>query len=402
MIRRGFTLIEMIVSLAIVSVIGAALASVLHVAARAIPSESSVPELEASARAASVEIAGDLVLAQSIRVIDTNAVEFTVPDQTGDGTSETIRWDWGGTKGDPLVRTYNGVASSRITKADGVVFEWSTKTAAEQTGTTTLEGPEQLLAGFSDSNNSTAALGTNKYTAIGFTPTLPSDAVSFSVTRFTTRVTFNSATSLPFAVRREAPDGTPGTVIASGTLVVSIPANSSTNQSATVSGLSGLAPGTGLWIQFSPVSLLGSASMPYQTGVANGNTQFGFSTSAGVSWTVIKDGSALFAVYGKVVRPQPEMTNLTRAQSIRVSITPSGNKVRPLVAGVGLAARPLLPGQLSPITPAPIVSQPVGVTITAGVPVGGGTVNVDTTQVLNGLSGSAAGVVGILGKVLGL
>ncbi|MFA6046044.1 MAG: prepilin-type N-terminal cleavage/methylation domain-containing protein, partial [Phycisphaerales bacterium] len=362
---RGFTLIEMVVSLAIVAVIGAALTSTLHLAARAVPNPAAPPEIEVGARAVSIEFCNDLALAKSITVINANAIEFTVPDQTSDGNPETIRWEWEGDAKDPLVRTYNGVATNRIAKVDDFTLQWFTKTAAEQTGTTNLEGAEQLLVGFTDRSSTTAGLGTTKQAGIGFTPVLPSDAVSFSVTRYTARVTFNSPTSLPYTLRLEAADGTPGSVLASGTLSVTTPANSNTNQSANVAGVAGLAPGTGLWLVFAPTVLLGSASMPYQSAVANGNTKVCYSTSSGLTWTVVNDGSALFAMYGKVVRPQPVLTNLTRVQSVRVSLKPSGTNVRSVVAGTSLAARPLMPGQATPTTAAPVVSLPVGVTITA-------------------------------------
>lgn len=393
---------EMVVSSAVVAVIGGALVSTLHLAARAVPSPTAPPELETSARAATIEMSADLALASSITVINSRAIEFTVPDQTGDSNPETIRWEWGGTKGNPLVRTFNGTAATRLASADDLTLQWTTSTASEQTGTTNVEGAEQLLAGFTDGSSTSAGLGTTKYAAIGFTPALPSDAVSFSVTRYTARVTFSSATSLPYTLRTEAADGTPGSTIASGTLAVKLPANATTDQAATVSGVAGLAPGTGLWIEFSPLLIFGSASMPYQTGVANGNTKVAYSTSTGLTWTVVPDGSALFGVYGKVVRPQAVLTNLTRVTSVRVSLTASGTNVRPLVVGVSLPARPLLPGQVTPTTPAPIISLPVGVTITAGVPVGGGPVTVDTSQLLNGLASGLGGVVGGVLKLLGL
>ena len=37
-----------------------------------------------------------------------NSIEFTVPDRDGDEVPETLRYSWGGTAGDPLVRRLNG------------------------------------------------------------------------------------------------------------------------------------------------------------------------------------------------------------------------------------------------------------------------------------------------------
>lgn len=397
----GFTLLEMTLSLMVVVVIGAALASTIRLASRAAPNASGAPERESSAAAAGNEMAADLSLATAITLSTSTSIEVTVPDQNADGSPETIQWSWGGNAGDPLVRTVNGVASTRLGAAAGLTIQLSTSTTAEQTGTTNLEGAEQTLATYVDAGPSLASLSTTAYVAQYAIPTLPSDAVSYSVTRVKLRITAMSASSLPLKIRSDS-SGVPGSVIYAGTLNVTTPATSSTDQTATISGLSGLTPGSGVWVSIEPVVLLGSVKVPYQTGVANGNTCMAVSSSAGLSWTVTGDNSAMFTLLGKVVRPTPVLTNLSRATAARVTITPNGAGVRSVVFGVSMPARPLMPGQATPTTAAPVVSLPVGVTITAGVPATGGTVSVDSTQLLNGLASGLGGVVGVVGRLLGL
>lgn len=398
---RGFTLLEMTISLMVMAVIGAAVASTVRLAGRAAPNANASPEREGGAWAASAEMSADLSLATAVTESTPTSITVTVPDQSGNGLPETIRWSWGGNAGDPVVRTYNGVASTRVASAAGLAIEVSTKTSAEQTGTTNLEGAEQTLATYTDAGTSTASLSTTQYAAFYTIPTLPSDAVSYSVTKVKCRIVAMTIASIPYKVRSDS-GGSPGGILAAGTMGVTTPATTLTDQTATISGVSGLSPGTGVWFSLEPAVLLTNVKLAYQAGVANGNTSLATSANAGLGWTVATDSSAMFTLLGKVVRPVPVLTNLSRATSVRVTITPSGAGVRPVVFGVSMPAKPLMPGQATPTTTAPVVTLPAGVTITAGVPAGGGTVTVDTNQLVNGLGSGLGGVTGAMSKLLGL
>lgn len=107
--RGGFTLIELIVSLASASVLMVGLSSTIFIAFRA-SDTSDTPAtntLEGLARLS--EMAAELQYTQTITEQTANAITVTVPDRNDPDTNpETIRYAWSGTAADPLTRQYNG------------------------------------------------------------------------------------------------------------------------------------------------------------------------------------------------------------------------------------------------------------------------------------------------------
>lgn len=112
-ISRGFTLIELVLSMSIMTLLVGAMVSAVIVALHALPDPNSPAEQTAAAVDAAEWIAADLATAKTITLADARAVEFTVPDR-GHGASgaEAIRYEWSGTPGDPLSRTYNGAKTT--------------------------------------------------------------------------------------------------------------------------------------------------------------------------------------------------------------------------------------------------------------------------------------------------
>lgn len=118
-LRRGLTLVELVVSMTIMTILMGAMASVLVVASHAVPDGRSPMEKKTQAADVLDQIAGELFYATSITEETEIAVTFTVADRNhGDPGPETIRYAWSGTAGDPLTRQYNG--GSIITVCEGV------------------------------------------------------------------------------------------------------------------------------------------------------------------------------------------------------------------------------------------------------------------------------------------
>ena len=111
---RGFTLLEMVVGTAIMSVLMVAMGSILLIAGRALPQSQSVTGTTASAAAAADQMASELRYALAVNQRSTTMIEFTVADRNNDGLPETIRYEWSGTAGDPLTRTYNAGTAAQI------------------------------------------------------------------------------------------------------------------------------------------------------------------------------------------------------------------------------------------------------------------------------------------------
>lgn len=147
---RGHTLVELIMSLAIMALLMGSLASAMVLASRALPTAATTETAPLVAYHAAEELAGDLYGAQSISLLGTSAIEFTVADRNNDSLPETIRYQWSGSPGDPLTRRYNGGAP--LTVADNVhqfalAYAKRQKTA-ETTQIVRNVGPEAIVAFF--------------------------------------------------------------------------------------------------------------------------------------------------------------------------------------------------------------------------------------------------------------
>ena len=113
--RTGFTLVELVTNIAVVSVLMAGMASTIKIARLAIPTSTSITATTINASDALEIVANDLRYATSIPSQSATSITLTVPDRDGQAPSiETIGYSWSGTAGAPLVRTFNGVASNLL------------------------------------------------------------------------------------------------------------------------------------------------------------------------------------------------------------------------------------------------------------------------------------------------
>lgn len=106
--RSGLTLIELLVSVAITSVLMVTIASAMLIATKALPdSNRPASQIIAASRVAE-QIAAELQYAVSISARSSTMIEFTVADRNSDDEPETIRYEWSGVAGEALKRQYNG------------------------------------------------------------------------------------------------------------------------------------------------------------------------------------------------------------------------------------------------------------------------------------------------------
>ena len=103
-------MVEVILSVVIVSIILGALVSTLMITQRGLAGSTNVARDASRGRDATDVILLDLSLAISFSERTSTAVTFLVPDRDGDGQPETIRYAWSGVTGDPLMRQVNGGA----------------------------------------------------------------------------------------------------------------------------------------------------------------------------------------------------------------------------------------------------------------------------------------------------
>ncbi len=104
----AYTLLEMLLSTAIVAVLLMGVAGAMFVAQRGMAASTDAAERSSDQARALQMIQTDVSLATAFTERTDRAITITVPDRTGDGQPETIRYAWSGTAGAPLTRQFNG------------------------------------------------------------------------------------------------------------------------------------------------------------------------------------------------------------------------------------------------------------------------------------------------------
>jgi prepilin-type N-terminal cleavage/methylation domain-containing protein len=112
--RRAFTLVELVLSMAVMTVLLGGLASAMILASRAVPDRKSTLAAAMDGSYAADQLAAELFVAKSFSVRSATAVKFTLDDRNADGVDDTIRYEWSGTAGAPLTRKYNLAATVTV------------------------------------------------------------------------------------------------------------------------------------------------------------------------------------------------------------------------------------------------------------------------------------------------
>lgn len=105
--RRGYTLLELVASMLSAAILILGLMSSLYIASKSTDAGSTAAPSTLKSAKIVEQIANELNTATSFTVRDDDTIEFTVPDRDGNGSDETIRYEWSATVGDPLQRKLN-------------------------------------------------------------------------------------------------------------------------------------------------------------------------------------------------------------------------------------------------------------------------------------------------------
>jgi len=329
-LSRGFTIMEMIVSVAITMILAIAVGSVIMLSARVMPraKANTVARTEEAAARVLEQIAADVSHAIEIPHLSKYSMVLHVPDRDNDGNVEVIAYEWGGSTGDPLSRSVNGgVPVLLLDSADWFNFSGDTFTR-----TTTAEGAatstgEILLASYTGSAPTQEPVQSNNWPALTFPITLPDGATRYSVSRIDLYVSrIGVLTGADHLELRSAwPDGSPSsTTLASVTLP---------------SGILSLAAG---WQSYTPVytgsnvltSRLLSMVVMHDSGssvlrlykftTAVDGHRMGTSVDSGSTWTM-GDGSWAYRVYGRALTVPTITTNTTHVRNVAIELTPVGS-----------------------------------------------------------------------------
>ncbi len=180
--RCGFSLIELVTSLAIISILMVAMGSAMVIATRGLPDTSSPFAKKMDAAQVVGQLADEVAYATTILKMSPTELEFVVDRN---GTPITILYVWDGTPGDPLIREYND--GPDVTVIENVQdFNLTYNLTVPEPTIVVIEGPEELFMAQDGSNSGTAsdfALTSKATCAEVFKPVLPGDAISWSITR---------------------------------------------------------------------------------------------------------------------------------------------------------------------------------------------------------------------------
>ncbi len=183
--ERGMTLAELVISAGAAAVLLSGVASALVLVSRALP-EQGTP-LNAYAAAADVveQMTTELLCARSVLANSATEIEFTVADRDDDSSDETIRYEWSGTGGDPLLRTYNsGAAVAVLDDVQGFELAYDHLEILDLDGTVTSDTGEIELRSY-DASSDLSELKIehdDKYWGQSFIPILPDGSVGWSIT----------------------------------------------------------------------------------------------------------------------------------------------------------------------------------------------------------------------------
>jgi len=305
----GFTLAEVVLSMAILAILFAAVTSVVVLGARV--STLSATSNAATHNAADVmdQITADVNVALSISEQSERAITMTVPDRGGDGTAETIRYAWSGTAGDPLTRSYNGATAQTIL-SDVRTLKLS-YLVREVGPPEPVESPEGVLVQHDDAaiplSFSSYTLSKDAWAAMYFKPTFSANTTERKITKVKVRLKQQSTASqtVQIQVRNATGSNLPGTTImASATVAESTLPASYGWVEVTLSGLTGLDPTKGYVLVVGQTNTSGNAGqVEYESGTLaetdNLWTQTANATNASPTWNATSNTTHMrFQVWG--------------------------------------------------------------------------------------------------------
>jgi len=304
----GFTLMELVVAMAILSVLLVGAGSAVMLTRRAMPDGKKGTAAALCAAGAMDRLAGDLFYATSIFTASPGEITFLVEDRNGDGSSETIRYYWSGTPGAPLVRQVNG--GTEATLLDGVQeFRLDYLKRSQLLPSSYGEGDEILLASY-DTMSYLGSVFVDRKTWCGeyFRPSIPAQATGWRVTRARFRArTAGSATEELKVQLRPAVGVLPAdSVLAEVSVMESTLSKNYQWQEVTFGSTTNVAPGAGVCLVLKGLVDADAGEVRTRpTWAYASNCRYVYSTDSGNNWKSPDSQQMLFYIYGKVSTPNP-------------------------------------------------------------------------------------------------
>lgn len=339
--RCAFTLMEMALSVALLSLVLAAATAVVALAARSAPDKDDPLVQQMALQSVADQIALDAGDATSITLTGKHEVQLLCEDMTGDGVQDAIVYAWSGVAGDPLVRTFNGVDRVMIERMDSLGFAAHGALVRVDGDVAAIVRSDQPIASVTRIGTSGSNLNVrNSVIAQRFKARVPTNATSWTLTSVSLWLQRDGLAESQGAVQIWTDNnGSPGSMLAQKTFLELSLSGSATKETFAFS-LAGLSPTAGYWIVVraslltSPCGLLESTDP-----IASDNEcEARYNGSSG-TWTISPDTSMLFEVRGDVSSVEPAMRIESRATSLAVSLATAQWSA---ATAVHLGQRPIL------------------------------------------------------------
>lgn len=365
MSRRGFTILEAVLSLSAFAILVTGIGSVFVLASRALPTTGGANETTIGATAAMDQLTTDLRSALSVSEATATAVTFVVPDRTGDATPETIRYAWAGS-GSPLTRQVNGgTVATLLASVSNLSIAYAKRTIpSTQTSSVSTDSGEVLLCSFTgwasvgSPTTNMQGLNSTTYASEAFTVdkvTIPSDTTKWYITRVSARVAHpllstaavSVAVCLPSGVGSPVAGTQVGTAGVIGSGLLSIGASW---QDASYTDVNFTDPTIkNLVLLFKSVG--GNSQVEYISSASAPTDAYTFlwTTTSGGTWlpaTNRQQNDTKFYVYGGYIHPvQVQVAASTYALgSVNITLQPTADAATRIDAGFSLMNQPSVPG----------------------------------------------------------
>ncbi|MHC4581205.1 MAG: prepilin-type N-terminal cleavage/methylation domain-containing protein, partial [Planctomycetota bacterium] len=183
---RAFTLVEVVVSISVISIIMLAMGSAVVLAMRALPD----PERPAYKVNQSGQVADQIVaeLQESRQIVErtSSAVTFTVADRNGDGSPEQIRYAWSESAGEPLTRQYNqGSVVNVLEDVHEFDLSLDIQTVTEEYPGPPIDSNELIFSQYTAVGDSNFVVNSPDWIGQHFHPGdfLPAEALAWTITK---------------------------------------------------------------------------------------------------------------------------------------------------------------------------------------------------------------------------
>ena len=312
--RRGLTLAELSVSLAVIATLMVAIGSIMLLAGRAVgmtaaqASEALVDDLV-------VTMASEQRMALTVLERSNTSITFTVADRDNDGKPEKIQYSWSGVADAPLMRRYNDQPEvAVVAKVKNFKLTAVTDTAADAADAPQDESTtDELLYAYESGSNSLHSMSSTYWPAQAVLAKLPrSDATSWRVTKLQFMAnkasTANSTSKWTVSLCPSDALGKPNFLapIEQQTLEMGKLTNSAAwSPLITFTGAHNLEPTTQYWVVVSQTIIAPTGNVVYVSSSSVPAQPFATSTTAGGSWTVNTGRDMKIRVYGRYKYPAP-------------------------------------------------------------------------------------------------